>query len=55
MVVSDANGERQILQPTDASQLAGRNANSSEPLNVVGDAVFIVRRDGADYATVDPN
>lgn len=55
VVVSDANGERQILQPTDASQLAGRNANSSEPLQVTGDAVFIVRRDGADYATVDPN
>lgn len=55
VVVSDANGERQILQPTDASQLAGRNASSSQPLSVVGDAVFIVRRDGADYATVDPN
>lgn len=55
VVVSDANGERQILQPTDASQLAGRNANSSEPLQVTGDAVFIVRRDGADYATVSPN
>ncbi|GGO31357.1 PASTA domain-containing protein [Deinococcus humi] len=55
VVVSDANGERQILQPTDASQLAGRNANSSQPIQVVGDAVFIVRQDGADYATVNPN
>ncbi len=55
VVVSDANGERTVLQPTDASQLAGRNANSSEPLQVTGDAVFIVRRDGADFATVSPN
>ncbi|CAM3657542.1 PASTA domain-containing protein [Deinococcus frigens] len=55
VVVSDASGERQILQPTDASQLAGRNANSSQPLQVTGEAVFIVRRDGADYDTVDPN
>ncbi|OLV19964.1 serine/threonine protein kinase pknB [Deinococcus marmoris] len=55
VVVSDAGGERQILQATDASQLAGRNANSSQPVQVVGDAVFIVRRDGADYATVAPN
>lgn len=55
VVVSDASGERQILQATDASQLAGRDANSSQPVQVVGDAVFIVRRDGADYATVAPN
>ncbi|QFP78281.1 PASTA domain-containing protein [Deinococcus sp. AJ005] len=55
VVVSDAGGERQILQATDASQLAGRNANSSQPVQVTGDAVFIVRRDGADYATVTPN
>ncbi|MDV6375201.1 PASTA domain-containing protein [Deinococcus arenicola] len=55
VVVRDINGERQILQATDSAQLAGRNANSSQPIQVTGDAVFIVRRDGADYETVNPN
>ncbi|GGM12883.1 PASTA domain-containing protein [Deinococcus aerophilus] len=54
VVVRDANGEREILQATDASQLAGRSASSSQAVPVSGDAVFVVRRDGADYATVSP-
>lgn len=52
VVVRDANGEREIMQATDAATLAGQVANATE--TVTGDAVFIIRQNGQDYATVTP-
>lgn len=54
VVVRDDDGERQIMPPTAAANLANRRANSSEAAVVRGNAVFVIRRDGVDYATVTP-
>ena len=52
VVVQDADGERQIMPPADSTQLAGLQANSSA--SVRGNAVFIIRVNGAEYARVNP-
>ncbi|MFC4427614.1 PASTA domain-containing protein [Deinococcus navajonensis] len=54
VVVRDADGERAVLAPTDAAQLRGATASSDNAVTVRGDAVFIIRRDGAEFATVTP-
>ncbi|MFC4639769.1 PASTA domain-containing protein [Deinococcus hohokamensis] len=54
VVVRDADGERAVLAPTDAAQLRGATASSDNAVTVRGEAVFIIRRDGADFATVTP-
>ncbi|THF88649.1 PASTA domain-containing protein [Deinococcus sp. KSM4-11] len=53
VVVKDANGERQIMPAADAGVLRGLAATSAEA-PVTGDAVFIIRKDGVDFATVTP-
>ena len=53
IVVRDLDGEREVLSATDAGQLAGATA-SKGALAVRGDTVFLIRRDGQDYATVTP-
>ncbi|MBB5233612.1 PASTA domain-containing protein [Deinococcus budaensis] len=50
--VRDADGERELYGATDSSQFAGALAEGDE--QVRGDAVFIIRRDGQEYATVTP-
>lgn len=52
IVVQDADGEREVYGPTDSSQFAGSVAEG--PVPVRGDATFIIRRDGNEYATVTP-
>ncbi|WP_135228085.1 PASTA domain-containing protein [Deinococcus fonticola] len=52
VVVQDADGERQMMPPTDSTQLAGQQANASA--TVRGNAVFIIRVNGAEYARVNP-
>lgn len=52
VVVQDADGERQIMPPTDSATLAGQQAQSQE--QVRGNAVFVVRVNGAEYARVAP-
>lgn len=54
VVVRDADGERVVLAPTEAAQLRGATATSDNALTVRGTAVFVIRRDGAEYATVNP-
>jgi beta-lactam-binding protein with PASTA domain len=53
IVVRDVDGEREILSATDGGQLAEATASKSD-LAVRGDTVFIIRRDGQEYATVAP-
>ncbi|THF69377.1 PASTA domain-containing protein [Deinococcus sp. Arct2-2] len=53
IVVRDLDGEREILSATDSGQLAEATATKTD-LAVRGDTVFIIRRDGQDYATVTP-
>lgn len=53
VVVQDANGEREIMSAADASALRGRDATSAQQ-TVSGDAVFVIRQDGVDYASVTP-
>lgn len=53
VVVKDAGGERPIMPAADAGALRGLAATSAEA-PVSGDAVFIIRKDGADFATVTP-
>ena len=53
VVVRDLDGEREVLSATDSGQLAGATASKSA-LAVRGDTVFLIRRDGQDYATVTP-
>lgn len=50
--VQDADGEREIQGATDSTQLAGAVAEG-DPV-VRGDATFIIRRNGEEYATVKP-
>ena len=50
ITVQDASGEREIMPGVPAAQVAGRLAQA--PIQVQGNAVFIVRRDGAEYARV---
>lgn len=52
VVVQDADGEREVLPPTDAAKLAGLQAQA--PVNVRGGAVFVIRVNGAEYARVNP-
>ncbi|KEF33511.1 serine/threonine protein kinase [Deinococcus sp. RL] len=54
--VRDADGERQVDGPYSGADLAGAVAESdpADPLTVRGDAVIIIRRDGAEYATIRP-
>ncbi|WP_019588178.1 PASTA domain-containing protein [Deinococcus apachensis] len=52
IVIRDADGEREVYGPTDGSQFAGSVAEG--PVPVRGDATFIIRRDGNEYATVTP-
>ncbi|WP_291423470.1 PASTA domain-containing protein [Deinococcus sp.] len=52
VVVQDADGEREVLPETDSARLAGFQA--SAPTNVRGNAVFIIRANGAEYARVNP-
>ncbi|WP_309569847.1 PASTA domain-containing protein [Deinococcus sp.] len=53
VVVKDAGGERPIMPAADAGALRGLAATSAEA-PVSGDAVFIIRKDGVDFATVTP-
>ncbi|MFB9993587.1 PASTA domain-containing protein [Deinococcus oregonensis] len=53
IVVRDVDGEREVLSATDGGQLAGATASKSA-LAVRGDTVFVIRRDGQEYATVAP-
>ena len=50
ITVQDASGEREIMPGVPAAQVAGRLAQA--PIQVQGNAVFIIRRDGAEYARV---
>lgn len=52
VVVRDADGEREVQGATDSGQLAGATAEGD--VQVRGDALFIIRRDGSEYATVTP-
>lgn len=52
IAVQDASGERLINFTAQAEQVAGRLAQAS--VQVTGDAIFIVRRDGQEYARVLP-
>lgn len=53
VVVRDDSGEREIMPAADAGALRGLAATSAST-SVTGDAVFIIRRDGTDFATVTP-
>lgn len=53
IAVRDANGEREILAATDSAQLAGATAEQRD-IQVAGDAVFVIRQNGAEYTTVTP-
>ncbi|EYB67815.1 protein PASTA domain-containing protein [Deinococcus phoenicis] len=52
ITVRDASGEREVQAATDSSQLAGATAEGD--LTVRGDAVFIIRQNGNEFATVTP-
>ncbi|GAA5504185.1 hypothetical protein Dxin01_03954 [Deinococcus xinjiangensis] len=52
VVVQDADGEREVLRPTESTTLAGLQATA--PATVRGNAVFIIRVGGAEYARVNP-
>lgn len=52
VVVQDADGEREFMKATDANQLAGLEANGSE--TVRGNAVFVIRVNGAEFTRVAP-
>lgn len=49
--VQDADGERMIMEATEASRLRGFQANSTE--TVRGNAVFVIRANGAEYDRFD--
>ncbi|GHF32881.1 beta-lactam-binding protein with PASTA domain [Deinococcus metalli] len=53
VIVRDADGEREIMPAADAGALRGLAATSASTA-VSGDAVFVIRKDGVDYATVTP-
>ncbi|BDP42412.1 PASTA domain-containing protein [Deinococcus aetherius] len=53
IAVRDSNGEREILAATDGGQLAGATAEQRD-IQVTGDAVFVIRQNGAEYTTVTP-
>ena len=50
VVVQDADGERQVLPATETARLAGQRAQT--PVEVRGNAVFIIRQGSAEYARV---
>ncbi|MHA0039116.1 PASTA domain-containing protein [Deinococcus sp. PESE-13] len=50
ITVQDASGEREIMPGVPAGQVASRRAQA--PIQVQGNAVFIIRRNGAEYARV---
>ena len=50
VVVQDADGERQVLPATESARLAGQRAQT--PVEVRGNAVFIIRQGSAEYARV---
>lgn len=50
--VRDADGEREVRGNLSSADLAGNIAEGEETAR--GDATFIIRRDGEDYATVQP-
>ncbi|UTA49941.1 hypothetical protein MSS93_08940 [Deinococcus radiodurans] len=50
ITVQDASGEREIMPGVPAGQVASRRAQA--PIQVQGNAVFIIRRDGGEYARV---
>lgn len=52
ILVRDADGERVVRSAAPADTLANQRASGDIPVR--GDAVFIIRRDGVDYATVTP-
>lgn len=52
VIVRDADGEREIRAATSAAELAGMTAEGDFPVR--GDAVFVIRKDGALYTTVTP-
>ena len=52
VVVQDADGEREVLRPTESGTLAGLQATA--PATVRGNAVFVIRANGAEYARVNP-
>jgi beta-lactam-binding protein with PASTA domain len=54
IVVRDADGEREIQPATDSTTFAGATVSSNGDVSVRGNAVFIIRQDGAEYATVTP-
>ncbi|GGM45405.1 PASTA domain-containing protein [Deinococcus arenae] len=52
LVVRDASGERPLNLNTEAAALAGKQISTTA--TVTGDAVFVIRRDGQDFAQVTP-
>ncbi|GAA5532305.1 PASTA domain-containing protein [Deinococcus aluminii] len=52
IVVRDADGEREVQGATDSAQLAGAVAEGD--VLVRGDALFVIRQNGNEYATVTP-
>ncbi|MVN85543.1 PASTA domain-containing protein [Deinococcus sp. HMF7620] len=52
LAVQDETGERPLDFSYAAADIAGQRATTTA--TVTGDAVFIIRRDGADFATVTP-
>ncbi|GAA5514014.1 hypothetical protein Dcar01_02763 [Deinococcus carri] len=52
VAVRDADGEREVQGATDSTQLAGAVAEGD--VQVRGDATFIIRQNGNEYATVTP-
>lgn len=54
VVVRDDDGQREVMAAMDAGTLRGNVARTDQPIPVNGEAVFVILRDGGDYATVTP-
>ena len=54
VVVRDDDGQREVMAAVDAATLRGNVARTDQPIPVTGEAVFVILRDGGDYATVTP-
>lgn len=52
ITVVDAEGEREVMPATSQTALAGQEARAT--LSVRGNAVFIIRLNGAEYTRVNP-
>ncbi|MFC6592460.1 PASTA domain-containing protein [Deinococcus lacus] len=52
VVVQDADGQRQLMDPTASTELAG--ATASTTVSVRGNAAFVILRDGQQYAVIQP-